>query len=292
MRMQTVLEILNKTTEYFKKCGVPDPRLDAQYILAHGLGMTRMDLYLKFDRPVTDEELTKMRPMVQRRGKREPLQHIIGSTSFCGHEMKCDARALIPRPETEVLVEQALLLIKDIPTPHVIDVGTGTGAIAISIALARPEAVVIACDISEAALTLTKENIAHHHLEQRITTCNSNLLEGVGNEAHFDLIASNLPYIPTQALASLQAEVQKFDPALALDGGDDGLLLVNELLRTAANHLNPGGYVLLEVGEGQSELLQASFSSSTDLEFVKTFSDLAQVKRFPLFRKKISVETM
>ena len=299
--MQTVLEILNKTTEYFKKCGVPDPRLDAQYILAHGLGMTRMDLYLKIDRPVTDEELAKMRPMVQRRGKREPLQHIVGSTSFCGHEIKCDARALIPRPETEVLVEQALLLIKDIPTPHVIDVGTGTGAIAIAIALARPEAVVFACDISDEALALTKENIAHHHLEDRIMLCKSNLLdtlcksnqlEGIGMEAQFDLIASNLPYIPTQTLPSLQAEVLKFDPTLALDGGADGLLLINKLLNTALSHLKEGGKILLEVGEGQSESLQSKLLPSTGLEFVKTYADLAGVKRFPLFRKKISVETM
>ena len=139
--MQTVLEILNKTTEFFRKRGVPDPRLDAQYILAKGLGLTRMDLYLKFDRPVTDAELAAMRPWVQRRGNREPLQHVLGITSFRGHELKCDRRALIPRPETETLVDLVLAALKGKENPLVLDVGTGTGAIAIAIALEHPTAV-------------------------------------------------------------------------------------------------------------------------------------------------------
>ncbi|HSQ41221.1 MAG TPA: hypothetical protein VLM37_02955, partial [Fibrobacteraceae bacterium] len=122
--MQTVLEILNKTTEYFRKCGVPDPRLDAQLLLAKGLGMSRMDLYLNFDRPLQETELGPLRAWVARRGKREPLQHILGSTSFLGHEIRCDRRALIPRPETEVLVEVALHLISEKPSPLVVDVGT------------------------------------------------------------------------------------------------------------------------------------------------------------------------
>ena len=288
--MQTVLEILTKTTEYFKKCGVPDPRLDAQYILAHGLGMTRMDL--KFDRPVTDEELAKMRPMVQRRGKREPLQHILGTTSFCGHEIQCDARALIPRPETEILVEISLSLIKDIAAPRIADLGTGTGAIAIAIALARPDCTVVACDVSDSALALAKENVLHHHLQDRIELRKSNLWEGFRAEERFDLIVSNPPYIPTPALASLQAEVKLFDPALALDGGLDGLDLVKILLNGAAAHLNSAGQVLLEVGEGQAEALKTSWTIPSELDFAEIHADLAKVKRFPRFLQKIPVETL
>lgn len=284
--MQTLLEILNKTTEYFKKCEVPDPRLDAQYILAKGLGLTRMELYLKFDRPITDDELALMRPMVQRRGKREPLQHILGSTSFRGLEIKCDKRALIPRPETEVLVEKVLAHIAAIPNPVILDIGTGTGAIAIAIASERPDAKVFACDISADALSLARENIQTHNLTDRVTLLQSDLLEGIPSELQFDVIASNPPYIPTATLATLQQEVRQFDPALALDGGADGLILVRKLLEQAQTHLKPGAILILEVGEGQPKALQSAVSSIPGLQYDRVFQDLAEIERFPQFSLK------
>jgi release factor glutamine methyltransferase len=283
--MQTVLEILNKTTEYFKKCGVPDSRLDAQYIISKGLGLSRMELYLKFDRPLTEQELVALRAMVARRGKREPLQHVLGSTSFCGHEIKCDRRALIPRPETEILVELVLKYIKDIKNPYIADVGTGTGAIAIAIALARPDATLLALDDSPDALALAQENIELHALAERVHVLRSNLLEKDTGGKPFDLIASNLPYIPTATMANLQQEVKEFDPPMALDGGDDGLVLVRKLLLQCASRLNPAGIVLLEVGEGQSGQLGNEKGAFPGLVFTKSHADLEKVDRFPEFRK-------
>lgn len=286
--MQTLLEILNKTTEYFKKCGVPDARLDAQYILAKGLSMTRMDLYLKFDRPVTDDELARMRPMVQRRGKREPLQHILGSTSFRGLEIQCDARALIPRPETEVLVEKALEIIAEKKNPILADVGTGTGAIAIALATARPDAIVYAFDISAEALQLAQINVNAHKLTERVILVKSDLLSAAEPSLAFDCIVSNPPYIPHAMMPDLQPEVRSFDPALALDGGADGLDLVRPLYIQAQNCLKPGAGILLEVGEGQVSRIQQEILSYPGLIWGQSFKDFQGVVRFPLlFRKDI-----
>lgn len=284
--MQTLLDILNKTTEYFKKCGVPDPRLDAQYILAKGLGMTRMDLYLKFDRPITDEELVHLRPMVQRRGKREPLQHILGSTSFRGIEILCDKRALIPRPETEVLVERALECVDGKDEPWIADVGTGTGAIAIALAKACPTARIFAFDISTEALALARENVVAQKVSDRVTLVESNLLVASVPGIQFDLIASNPPYIPTHVIPTLEAEVRTFDPSLALDGGVDGLDFVRKLLEQAQDCLKPGGSLLLEVGEGQCKSIQDMISGYSELIWGNSFRDFHGVERFPLvFRK-------
>lgn len=284
--MQTVLEILNKTTEYFKKCGVPDPRLDAQYILAKGLGLSRMDLYLKFDRPVTEQELSAMRPMVQRRGKREPLQHILGSTSFRGLEIQCDKRALIPRPETEVLVDKVLELIVDVKNPVLADVGTGTGAIAIALATARPDAHIYAYDISEDALALAKCNVDAHKLTDRVTLVKSNLLSAADPTILFDFIASNPPYIPSAVLSELQTEVRGFDPSLALDGGPDGLDLVRRLYIEAEKRLKPGAGILLEVGEGQCLQIQKEIPALSGLVWGESFKDFQEVERFPLLFRK------
>ena len=159
MPQMTVLEILNRTKAFFEKKGVPDPLLDAQYIISHGLGMkNRMDLYLNFEKPLTPAELDVLRPLVARRAAREPLQHIVGDTSFRGHSIKCDPRALVPRPETEELVDMAKNLLNGIETPFIVEVGTGTGAIAIACAKEIGSSRVLATDISEEALALAKEN--------------------------------------------------------------------------------------------------------------------------------------
>jgi release factor glutamine methyltransferase len=176
--MNTVLEILNKTTTFFQHKGVPNPRLDAQYILAHGLKMKRMDLYLNFDKPLSEHELEVLRPLVARRAKREPLQHIVGSTSFRGHEIHCDRRALIPRPETEALIN----VIKEIKPHRVLDVGTGSGCIAITAALELPETEVNAVDISLKALAVAKRNATN--LGANVNFYRSNLLEKI--EGQYD----------------------------------------------------------------------------------------------------------
>ena len=283
--MQTVLEILNKTTEFFAKKGVPDARLDAQYIMAHGLNMKRMDLYLNFDKPLSEGDLEVLRPLVARRANREPLQHILGSTSFRGWETKCDKRALIPRPETEVLVDLALKLIPEHGEFRVLDIGTGTGAIAIAIAKERPECKITALDISADALALASENVVAHQLGGQIELVHKDAT--ALNSFEFDLVVSNPPYIETAIIATLQTEVKDFDPHLALDGGDDGLQIVRNLL----NKMLAFGYkgdILMELGELQPQILQQEYKNqfSEVRKTVEISVDLAEVKRFLKIKQK------
>ncbi|MDR1759916.1 MAG: peptide chain release factor N(5)-glutamine methyltransferase [Fibrobacter sp.] len=278
--MKTVLDILNTTTDFFKKKEVPDPRLDAQYLLAFGLKMKRMDLYLNFDRPLSEPELELLRPLVARRAKREPLQHIIGTTSFRGHEIKCDSRALIPRAETEMLIDlvrgktetqEALLLA---------DIGTGTGAIAIALAKELKFPKVFAADISSEALLLAKENVAANALEDQVQLFQGNLLEALPAGEKLHGLVSNLPYIPEGERENLQAEVRLFDPALALFSGEDGLDLIRELLHQTENRLLPGAFVLLEIGSGQEKLLEAECANYPWLRFEGSHSDFYGNVRF------------
>ena len=249
--MNTVLEILNKTTAFFQHKGIPDPRLDAQYILAHGLKMKRMDLYLNFDRPLSTRELDALRPLVARRAKREPLQHIVGSTSFRGHEIRCDRRALIPRPETESLIDILLERLHGKEACEIADIGTGTGAIAIAIAKELAGSQITATDISQEALDLAQENAKSN--EAQVQFLQGNLLEALPKGKKFDAIVSNPPYIPDSEKEKLQPEVRDFDPALARFGGTDGLTLVRKILEQSENYLKPGGILLMEIGSEAEE---------------------------------------
>lgn len=201
----TVLEILNRTKVFFEKKGVPDARLDAEYIICFGLGIKkRMDLYLNFDKPLSEAELDTLRPLVARRANREPLQHIVGDTSFRGHTIKCDTRALVPRPETEELVDMAKERLKDREKPFIVEVGTGTGAIAIACAKEIEGAKVLATDISNDALALARENAEAN--ETAIEFAQGDLLDAISDDAiakaagnastKIDCLIANLPYIP------------------------------------------------------------------------------------------------
>jgi len=250
--METILSILNKTADFLQKHGVPNAKLDSQLLLAHGLGLKRIDLFLNFDRPLSETELAKLRLMVARRAKREPLQHILGSVSFRGHEIKCDKRALIPRQETELLID----ILKEYPNHQLIaDIGTGTGVLAIAAAL-ELNADVYACDISKEALELAKENVALHKLENKITLVHSDLLSALPCDIKFDAMLANLPYIPLSDAAALQPEVINGDPSIALFGGVDGLELIRKFLNICANHLKPKALVILEIASGQEKILQ------------------------------------
>lgn len=254
--MNTVLDILNKTTEFFKKNGIPDPRLDAQHLLASGLHMKRMDLYLNFDRPLSPEELDRLRPLVARRAKREPLQHILGNTSFRGHEIKCDTRALIPRAETEMLIDLVRERIENTSGARLADIGTGTGAIAIALAKELELSPIFATDISESALALALENIKANKVEDKVSIIQSDLLQAIPTTEKFHGMIANLPYIPETERETLQEEVRLFDPPLALFSGNDGLTLIRELLRQTENRLEPGAFILLEIGSEQAPVLE------------------------------------
>ena len=314
----TVLEILNRTKVFFEKKGIPDARLDAEYIISYGLKMkNRMDLYLNFEKPLTPAELDVLRTMVARRATREPLQHIIGDTSFRGFIIKCDRRALIPRPETESLVDMASDCLKGIEKPFIVEIGTGTGAISIACAKEIAGAKVLATDVSEDALALARTNAEANDLAgnpdaesaaystdstasassaSTLTFAQGDLLSAVTADvianvagdatAKIDCLIANLPYIPDSEKDKLQPEVAKYDPALALFGGADGLDLVRKLLQQTEGKLKAGASILLEIGSEQGEMLKAEAEKYPWLEFTGIHKDFCNNVRFVSYKAK------
>ena len=260
----TVREVIQRSTEFLQRHGVDSPRLQAELLLAHLLKLPRLQLYLNHDRALAEPELAALRALVQRRAKREPLQHLVGSTSFGGLEISVNPAALIPRPETETLAELAAAALSRCaaPAPSVLDFGTGTGCLAIALATHCKSAQVHALDISDAALALARTNAQRHGLAERITFHLGDGFGALPAELRFDLLVSNPPYIPTAEIATLQAEVRDFDPHAALDGGADGLDFYRLLAREAPAWLNTGGGLFAEFGDGQETVLQSLFNDS------------------------------
>jgi len=252
----TMLGVLQSTTAYFRKRGIENPRLNAEHLLAHTLDRTRMELYLEFERILSEAELVPLRDLVRRRGEGEPLQHLLGTVEFCGQTFLCDRRAMVPRPETEELVEFLKSEIRN-PKSEIVDVGTGSGVIALSLAAEFPEAKILAVDVSEEALALAEENAARLNLSDKVRFLKSHLLEKV--DGAFDLIVANLPYISTQDRHTLSREVLR-DPEVALFAGAQGDELVRELIAQAPARLRPGGLLALEIGLGQSQGLLSSLA--------------------------------
>jgi|688.fasta_scaffold558065_2 release factor glutamine methyltransferase len=272
-----LLEVLRGTERYLADRGVENPRLNAEHLLAHALGLKRMELYLQFDRPLGEAERAPLREMVKRRGAREPLQHVLGTAEFHGRTFACDKRGLVPRPETEQLVEIALEITKAKTSPKILDTGTGSGVIAITLALETPSAEVHAVDISPDALALAAENAARHELAARISFHQADLLPP--GDTKFDLIAANLPYIPAGEIAALSAEVRQ-DPALALDGGADGLDLIRRLVADAPGRLAPGGALLLEIGAGQADAVNTLLTAQRKFRDISVRPDYQNIPRF------------
>jgi release factor glutamine methyltransferase len=276
----TVLEILQSTAAYFTKRGVENPRLNAEHLLAHILKRKRIELYLEFERVLTEAELAPLRELVRRRGQGEPLQHLLGTVEFDGRVFLCDKRALVPRPETEQLVERLKSRIPH-PASHIIDVGTGSGVIALSLAAAFPEATVTATDISEDALALARENADRLGLTNRVEFSTGDLLtdDSLIYVTHvYDLIVANLPYVATGDRETLSREV-RHDPEVALFGGERGDELVRKLIEGAPARLKPGGLLALEVGLGQADDL-AALMAEKNYHDIQTERDYGGVIRF------------
>jgi release factor glutamine methyltransferase len=263
----TVLQVLQNTADFFARKGIESPRLNIEHLLADALGKRRIDLYLEFDRTLSEGELAPLREKVRRRVEGEPLQYLLGSWDFFGRTFRTDQRALIPRPETETLVEIALKVIRAQPCARnrLLDVGTGSGVLAITLALECPNLHVVGSDISPLALNLARENAERQGPERRIEWIESDLLGSVTGP--FDFLVANLPYIPTAELPKLAPEVQR-DPQLALDGGADGLAVMRRLVRDAPKVLAGGAFVILEVGFDQADRV-------TDLMIAQKFRDIS-----------------
>jgi len=255
---------------------VESSRLNAEHLLAHVLGKKRLDLYMEFDRPLSEAERAPLRDLIRDRGAGKPLQHLLGTAEFFGRSFLCDARALIPRPETEQLIELILQSKAQHQGSKVLDVGTGSGVIAITLALELPGVSVSATDLCAKALTLALENASRHSLVETLTFSETDLFPEDG--ARFDLIVANLPYIASDDLAALQREVLR-DPFSALDGGPDGLAIIERLILKAPERLNSGGTLALEIGHDQAARV-SEILARHGFEKIAVHRDYQEVERF------------
>lgn len=256
----TVLEIIKRSSDYLEKRGVESPRLQIELLLAHVLKVPRLKLYLDFERALSEQQLTAVRQLVKRRAEREPLQYIVGATSFCGLEIEVNPDVLIPRPETEQLVEQASTFLEECANraPRVLDFGTGSGAIAIALASKFPNADITAIDASPSALTRARGNAERNNT--RIHFQHAEDFASFGPNT-FDLIISNPPYIPSAEIDTLQPEVRDHEPRLALDGGPDGLHFHRLIAEQARACLKSLGRLIVELGFGQAQAAEKVYAA-------------------------------
>jgi release factor glutamine methyltransferase len=248
--------LLETATDYLLKKGIENARLNAEVLLAYQLQVKRISLYLNFDQPLTEKELSGYRFLIKRRLKHEPLQYITGTQEFWSLAFQVNPHVLIPRPETEILVDQALTLTESFHEAplHILDLGTGSGVISVSMAKEVPEALILATDISEEALVVARGNARNHGVLDRITFLQGDLFEPLMPEKPiFHLILSNPPYVCTHEIQGLFPEVALHEPKIALDGGKDGMNSLKKIIRQAPQFLCPGGWLLLEMSPYQVE---------------------------------------
>jgi len=259
----TVLEAIQKSADFLGQRGVESPRLQTELLLAHLLKMPRMKLYLNFERTLSPAETDALRELVKRRGQREPLQHIVGSTSFCGYEIAVSRHALIPRPETELLAELGWKFLSTInhQPSTALDFGTGGGCIAIALAAKCPNAKITALDVSTDALALAKQNALQNQVAERIEFLLGDGFAALTAKTQFDLLISNPPYIASAEIEMLQLEVRDFDPHSALDGGADGLNFYRKIAAEPKTFLKPDGKIMIEFGDGQADAIKKIFEN-------------------------------
>lgn len=281
-RTWTIREVLAWATQDFAGRGIDSPRLDAELLVAKALGTDRIGLYLDLNRPLVDRERSEIRPLVARRREREPVAYILGHKDFYGRRFRVTPDVLIPRPDTETLVEHTLACIPDDAACRVLDVGTGSGAIAVTIASERPLAIVTATDISAAALEVASSNAEQLDVSARIRFECADLLSGA---EQYDVIVSNPPYIATPEMESLQTEIREHEPTTALEAGEDGLDVVRALLAATEPATASGAQMLIEIGVGQAASVVDFATAHTAWEPVAVYPDLNRVERVVHLRR-------
>lgn len=276
---RTLLEFLQVTAKFLAGKGIDGARLDAELLLAEVLGLTRTQLYTNFDRPLAEPEIARFRELVRRRSAREPVAYITGRREFWSLEFAVDRRVLVPRPETELLVEMAVEAVRARASerPLVADIGTGSGAIAVAVAKELPDARVIATDRSEAALEIAPANAGHHGVADRIEFRRGDGCDALEGAGPYDGIVSNPPYIRSAEMPSLAPEVRDWEPRWALEAGADGMSVTAPLVERAYELLAPGGFLFVEVGT-QAALVREAFERR-GYEGVSVRRDLAGHER-------------
>ena len=290
METWTIAKLLDWTTAYFKTYKIETPHLEAEILLAHALKLKRIELYTGHERILNQNELNHFKTLIQRRSKHEPLAYITGFQPFMSLDIFVDRSVLIPRPETEKLVEVAIDTIKSISRRSdsqsdqtgeakslayaaytIADIGTGSGAIAISLAKYLPDIIIIGIDSSDAALKVANKNSNLHNVENRCQFRHGYLLEPLTEKV--DLIVANPPYIPSEVIATLQPEVKDWEPHSALDGGKDGLNFINQLLEKSPLHLKAQGFLIMEIGFDQAEKVkEKALNHFQTIKIIKDYS--------------------
>jgi release factor glutamine methyltransferase len=288
----TVLELLNWSTNYLRKHAIESPRLNAELLLARSLEVSKERLYAHLKGSFEKEKQKTLEQLIQRRILGEPLQYILGCQEFWSGDFKVDPRALIPRPETELLVEQSLSILSEdasIRSPCILEIGTGSGAVAVSLAQELRKSFIVATDISREALLLARENAQSANVLDRIKFVNGDLLgpfRPVKDDGPFDLILSNPPYVMRSEIARLAREVKDYEPIVALDGGEDGMEFYRKIVSQASFYLRKDGWLLLEMGQGQGERVSEIIEREGEFNLPERFKDLSGIERVVRVQKK------
>jgi len=286
----TIIKLVRWATSYLKSHDIDSPRATGEILLAHVLRLNRIDLYLKYDQPLVAEELQKFKTLIKRRVRREPVAYILGVKEFWSLDLEVNADVLIPRPETECLVEVALDLLNmkaSRPPQRILDMGTGSGAIVLALASQQPRHIYIASDRFRPVVELACRNAGRHDLQQKIHFFVGDWLSALNHtRSRMDMIVSNPPYIPSRAIGGLQPEISRFEPISALNGDRDGLGCYREIIETAHYHLNSDGVLLLEIGHDQREDIRQIARDCDRYEAFSCFQDYSGYDRVVTMRKK------
>lgn len=278
--MITVLEAIRLSTEYLEKKKIDSPRINAELLLAHIIGCKRLDLYLAFDRPLTEPELNIYRGLIKRRASYEPLQYIIGTVEFYGLVFKVTSSVLIPRPETELLVENIIKELSDKEQLNILEIGCGSGNIAISLAYHLKQAQIITTDVSDAALNLAKENSQKLGVAERISFIRHNILtDDLLRFSMFDLVVSNPPYVSLQSYSSLQKEILDFEPRLAVTDESDGLTFYRIISEKVSGNIKKGGKLFFEISHGQCDDVKSIMTKNnfSKIEVIKDYQNIERI---------------